>query len=225
MTVTASADGDVQDDIKEIRYTVAGYAGGVTNEVAVTVTVIDDDKPIVSLSLSASSILENSGVATVTATLDRKGHRGDDGHGVGGRPWPRRCPATSACRARVRSSSPAGSTTSIGTVTITPVDNATDAPDKAVTVSATASGGNGATPPSSLTLTIEDDETLPTVALALSEPDATKPDTINESGPGNASTVTATLSGASSQAVTVDGVGDGPDRGGRRPSACRTRGR
>ena len=52
VTVTASADSDIRNDTKEIRYTVAGYAGGVTNEVAVTVTVIDDDKPVVSLSLS-----------------------------------------------------------------------------------------------------------------------------------------------------------------------------
>ena len=72
MTVTASADGDVQDDTKEIRYTVAGYAGGVTNEVAVTVTVIDDDKPIVSLSLSRRRSRRTAGVATVTATLDRR---------------------------------------------------------------------------------------------------------------------------------------------------------
>ena len=71
VTVTASADSDIRNDTKEIRYTVAGYAGGVTNEVAVTVTVIDDDKPVVSLSLSESSISENGGVATVTATLDR----------------------------------------------------------------------------------------------------------------------------------------------------------
>ena len=41
------------------------------------------------------------------------------------------------------------------------------------------------------------------MTLALSEPDATKPDTIDESGAGNASTVTATLNGVSSAAVTL----------------------
>ena len=90
----------------------------------------------------------------------------------------------------------AGATTSTGAVTITAVDNDIDAPNKSVTVSATASGG-GVANPGNQTLTITDDEGVPTVTLALD------PTTINESGNGNASTVTATLSGKSSAAVTV----------------------
>ena len=90
----------------------------------------------------------------------------------------------------------AGATTSTGAVTITAVDNDIDAPNKSVTVSATASGG-GVSDPTNQTLTITDDEGVPTVTLALD------PTTINESGNGNASTVTATLSGKSSAAVTV----------------------
>ena len=61
-----------------------------------------------------------------------------------------------------------GQTTSTGTVTITGVDNAVDAPDKTVTVSGSVTGGHGVSAPSSQTLTITDDETTPTVALVLS---------------------------------------------------------
>ena len=194
VTVTASADSDIRNDTKEIRYTVAGYAGGVTNEVAVTVTVIDDDKPVVSLALSASSISENGGVATVTATLDKAASEATtvtvSAAAVS--------PAVSGdfnLSSATTLIIPAGSTTSTGTVTITPVDNATDAPDKAVTVSATAVGGNGATPPSDATLTITDDDAAPGVTLTLS------PSSISENG--GESTVTATLSHPSSAATTV----------------------
>ena len=82
-------------------------------------------------------------------------------------------------------------------MTITAVNDTTDAPDKSVTVSGTASGGNGVSAPSSVTLTITDDEGTPTVALALS------PSTIDESGASNVSTVTATLNRPSSAAVTL----------------------
>ena len=83
----------------------------------------------------------------------------------------------------------AGSTTSTGTVTVTAVDNSVDAPDKTVTVSATVTGGNGVSAPSSQTLTITDDEGAPTVSLVLS------PSSVSENG--GSSTVTATLSAVS----------------------------
>ena len=51
-------------------------------------------------------------------------------------------------------------TTSTGTVTITAVDNAVDAPDKTVTVSGTVSGGDAAAP-ANMTLTITDDDVAP----------------------------------------------------------------
>ena len=49
-----------------------------------------------------------------------------------------------------------GATASTGTVTITAVDNDVDAPEKQVTVSATAAGGNGVANPTDETLTITD---------------------------------------------------------------------
>ena len=76
-------------------------------------------------------------------------------------------------------------TSSTGTVTITGVDNNVDAPRKSMTVSA----------PSSRTLTITDDEETPTVTLELSS------SSIGENG--GSARVTASLSGPSSQAVTV----------------------
>ena len=110
---------------------------------AVKVTVIDDDKPVVSLALSASSISENGGVAMVTATLDKAASEATTvtvsaaavvPGGVG-----RLRPLSSANTLTIAT----GDTTSTGTVTVAAVDNATDAPDKSVTVSATVAGGDG----------------------------------------------------------------------------------
>ena len=89
----------------------------------------------------------------------------------------------------------AGSTVSTGAVTVTANGNDVDAPDKSVTVSGTATGGNGVANPPNATLTLTDDDALPTVALVLT------PSTVGENG--GVSTVTATLSGKSSAAVTV----------------------
>ena len=88
----------------------------------------------------------------------------------------------------------AGQTSSTGTVTITAVDNVVDAPDKLVTVSATASDG-GALDPADVTLTIMDDEASPTVTLSLDDA------SIAENG-GTAQ-VSAALDHASSEATTV----------------------
>ena len=81
-------------------------------------------------------------------------------------------------------------------MTIEAKDNDVDAPNKTVTVSATASGG-GVANPAPKTLTINDDEGLPTATLVLT------PSAIDESGAMNTSTVTATLSGKSNVAVTL----------------------
>ena len=96
----------------------------------------------------------------------------------------------------------AGRTTSTGEVTVRAAGTANDdvhEPDRSVTVSATAAGGHGLAAPSNATLTIAEDEALPTVTLVLT------PSTIAEGGTGatTASTVTAELSGKSSEAVTV----------------------
>ena len=196
VAVTALGDSDRANDSKQIRYTVAGYTGGeVTNQLAVTVTVIDDDKPNVSLSLSSSSISENGGVATVTATLDEAvtvattvtvaAAAGTD---------------TDASDFTLSSANTltiaARNTTSTGTVTITAVNNALDEPDKSVTVSGTVSH-NGVTEPAAKTLTITDDDPAP--MLSIDSPSVTEGD----SGSTDL-TFTATLSAASGREVTVD---------------------
>ena len=54
-------------------------------------------------------------------------------------------------------------------MTVTAVDDTTDAPDKEVTVSAAVSGDSGIAAPASVTLTIEDDEAAPEVTLAVTD--------------------------------------------------------
>ena len=90
--------------------------------------------PTVTLVLNPSSIGENGGVSTVTATLSGASSEVDgDGFCDGGVP----CGfgglhAESGTALTIA----AGSTTSTGVVTVTAVDNVVDAPDKTVTVSA-----------------------------------------------------------------------------------------
>ena len=80
-------------------------------------------------------------------------------------------------------------------MTVTANGNTVDSPDKSVTVSGTAAGGNGVANPPNATLALEDDDARPTALLVLT------PSAITETG--GVSTVTATLSGPSSGAVTV----------------------
>ena len=67
------ADSNGNDETRYIRYRTSGYAAvDTTNpQNGVRVNVIDDDEPTVSLSLSPASVLENAGVSTVTATLNK----------------------------------------------------------------------------------------------------------------------------------------------------------
>ena len=88
----------------------------------------------------------------------------------------------------------AGQMTSTGSVTLTAVNNDVDAPDKTVRVTASVTGGS-VSAPGAQDLTITDDEAAPTVTLVLTPP------SIGEDG--GESVVTATLSSASSEEVTV----------------------
>ncbi len=173
----------------------ASNALGVIDPEAVALSIIDDDgAPTVTLDLSASSIDENGGIAAVTAFLSSPSPQAVTVV-VFASPAPPAVAGDFAVSSNRTLTIPAGETSSTGAVTITGVDNGVDAPDKAVTVSADVSGGLGAAPPSSRTLTIADDDAAPTVTLELSSP------SIGENG-GSAS-VTASLSGPSSEEVTV----------------------
>ena len=162
--------------------------GSVTD---VTLTLVDDDVPNVTLVLTPASITENAQVSTITATLDRTATAA----------------ATVTVSAMAVSPAVAGDftlstattltfaanvTTSTGSVTITSVNDTTDAPDKEVTVSATVTGGNMAVLSSSETLTITDDDAPP--RLSISSPSAVE---------GTALTFTVRLNAVSGKAVTV----------------------
>ena len=201
--VTVTANGNAVDSPNK-SVTVSGTAAGgngVANPPNVTLTLEDDDAlPTVALALSSTSISETGGISTVTATLSGASSEAvtvtvaaaaGAGAVVGDFTLSTATTLTFAANA----------TTSTGLVTVTANGNSVDSPNKSVTVSGTAAGGNGVADPPNVTLTLTDDETLPTVTLLLSEPDSSSPDAISETG--GISTVTATLSGASSAAVTV----------------------
>ena len=195
--VTVTANGNAVDSPNK-SVTVSGTAAGgnsVADPPAVTLTLEDDDAlPTVALVLSPSSITETGGISTVTATLS-----GASSEAV--TVTVAASAGTDAVAADFTLSTAttltlaAGATTSAGTVTVTANGNAVDSPNKSVTVSGTAAGGNSVVSPPDVTLTLEDDDALPTVALVL------MPSSISETG--GVSTVTATLSGPSSEAVTV----------------------
>ena len=192
VTITAN-DNNVDAPNKTVTMSGTASGGGVSDPPNVLLTITDDEgTPTVNLALSPSSISENGGVSTVTASLSGA------------------LSATVTVTVSATAVSPAvsgdftqagttltiaaGSTASTGTVTITAVDNSVNAPSKTVTVSATARG-DGVSDPDNVTLIITDDESTPTVSLALS------PASIPENG--GTSTVTASLSGVSASAVTV----------------------
>ena len=154
-----------------------------------TLTLEDDETlPTVALMLSDSSISETGGVSTVTATLS-----GPSSAAVTVTVAAAAVASTGAVSGDFALSTAAtltfaaNATTSTGLVTVTATGNTVDSPNKSVTVSGTAAGGNSMANPPNVTLTLEDDDALPTASLVLT------PTSISESG--GLSTVTATLSG------------------------------
>ena len=194
--VTVTANGNDVDSPNKL-VTVSGAAAGgngVANPPNVTLTLTDDDAlPTVALALSDTSITETGGISTVTARLSGKSSAAVTvtvaaAAGTG-------AVAADFTQSGTTLTIAAGATTSAGTVTVTANGNAVDSPNKSVTVSGTAAGGNSVANPPNVTLTLTDDDALPTVELALA------PSSIAETN--GVATVTATLSGASSAAVTV----------------------
>ena len=197
VTITA-VDNDVDAPNASVVVSGAAAGGGVANPTDQTLTITDDEgTPTVTLVLTPGTINETGATnsSTVTATLSGKSNTAVT-LTVAAAAGADTAAGDFTLSAATSLMIAAGATTSTGTVTITAVDNDIDAPNKAVTVSATA-GGGGVSNPGSQTLTITDDEGTPTVSLVLT------PTTINESGATNTSTVTATLSGESSTAVTL----------------------
>ena len=159
-----------------------------------TLTIVDDDTPTVTLELSQTSISENGGSTTVTARLSN----------VSSEMTTVTVSATAVAPAVSRDFTltsnktlmiMAGHITSTGTVTITANDNDVDTPDKTVRVSGMASNSLGVMGPAAVTLTLTDDDDAPTVTLELART------SINENR--GFTTVRARLNRASSETTTV----------------------
>ena len=194
VTVTAVNNAVDAPDKEATVSATATNSQGVTAPAPVTLTLRDNDAtPTVTLHLSAGSISEAGGVSTVTASLNHPSGE-DTTVAVSAAPV---SPAVAGDYTLSGSglTIAAGSTTSTGTVTVTAVNNAVDAPDKEVTVSATATNSHGITAPQDVTLTIDDDDAAPVVTLVLT------PSSIGEDG--GTSTVTARLDRPSSATTTV----------------------
>ena len=176
--------------------TVRGPSG-VAAPSARTLTIADDEGvPTVTLVLTPEEIGEDGGVSRVTARLSGATSEAVtltvSASAV--------APATSSdfrlsSNRELRIGAGQTTSTGTGTVTVTAVDNLEDHADREVRVTATVRGPSGVAAPSARTLTIADDEGAPTVTLVLT------PEEIGEDG--GVSRVTARLSGATSEAVTL----------------------
>ncbi len=201
VTITG-VDNEVDAPDKAVRVSAtAANTQGVTAPADVELSITDDEvAPTVTLHLTPDSISENVGTTTTVVTA-RLSHASSATTTVTVSASPV-SPAVagdySLSANRVLTILPM-STTSVGVVTITAVDNGVDAPDKAVRVSATAANTNpdGVTAPAPVTLVITDDEVAPTVTLHL------MPDSISENVGTATTVVTARLSHASSATTTV----------------------
>ena len=197
-TIAVTVTGDDADEPNEtLTVTLSNASGATLADAAATGTITDDDDaPTVTLVLTPPSITENGGKSTVTATLDRPSSAATTVT-VSATPVSPAAAGDYALSANTILTITAGQTASAGVVTITAVNNDVDAADKTVTVSATATNGQGITAPQNVTLTITDDD-----APSLSIADAGV--TEGDDGESATLTFTVTLAPAATLPVTVD---------------------
>jgi hypothetical protein len=165
---------------------------------SVTITILENENaPTVTLATSASSIAENAGSSlTLTATLSNVADEdvtvalSTSGAATEGTDY---TDGSGAIDDIVIS---AGSTT--GTVSFTPSDDSIYEDDEAAVIAVSGVSGADATESGtqSVTITITDNENAPTVTLAVSNT------SVDETF-GSSLTLTATLSGATDETVTV----------------------
>ena len=202
VTITA-VDNDVDAPDKTVTVSGAVSLDGVDAPANVTVTITDDDEPVVAetpvvtLVLTPASIGENGGVSRVTATASPASAEAFTVTVSAAAVDPAVTGDFTLDGATL--SFAADATESTGEVTITAVDNDEDAPDKSVTVSGAVSLG-GVDAPANVAVTITDDDEPvvaepPVLTLVLT------PASIGENG--GVSRVTATASPASAEAFTV----------------------
>ena len=193
-TVTLTAvDNAVDSPDKMVRVSGTVSLSGADAPVDVTLIITDEESsPVVALMLTPQMISEDEGASTVTAMVSPASSEAFTVTVSASAVSP--AVAGDFNMAGTTLSFAANATKSTGTVTLTAVDNAVDAPDKMVRVSGTVSLSE-ADEPVDVTLIITDEESPPVVTLMLT------PQMISENG--GVSTVTATVSPASSEAFTV----------------------
>ena len=195
-TATVTADQDLLDEpgetvIVDITSVTNGTESGVQQE---TTTITDDDAtPDVNLTVDMPTIAENGGVATFTATLTAVSGQnvtvnlGYTGTATGG--------GTDYTASSTMITINAGSIS--GSVTVTGQDDGDDEPNETVIVDITSVTGANENGTQQQTTTIVDDDAGPVVDLTVDNAN------IPEDG-STIATFTASLTGATSQTVTVD---------------------
>ena len=178
--------------------TVSGGGASENGTQSVTVTISENESaPTVTLAVSATSIAENSGSSlTLTATLSNVADENvtvslsTSGAATEGTDY------TDGSGNLDDITISAGSTT--GTVSFTPTDDSVYEDDEAAVIAIDTVSGADATESGtqSVTVTITENESAPTVTLAVSA-------TSIAENAGSSLTLTATLSGATDETVTV----------------------
>ncbi len=162
VTITAvNNEVDAPDKTVQVQGIVTN-AQGMTHPAEVELTITDDEEaPAVTLVLDPSTIGENGGRTTVTATLNWPSSAGTT---IAVTTFPD-APATESDYQLSDNQTltiAAGETESTGRMTITAVDNEVDAPNKIIQVQGMAMNAQGVTDPADVTLTItDDDESFP----------------------------------------------------------------
>ena len=169
----------------EYEVQVRATSDGETSDWSDSGTASTLTELIVTLILTPISIGENGGVSTVTATLSGASSV-ETRVTVSASAVPPAMSGDFTLSANRTLRIVAGQRTSTGTVTITANNNDVDAPNKTVRVSATASNTQGVTAPSTVELTITDDD-HPRVEVSFAQTRYTAEER------GNAVTVTVTL--------------------------------
>ena len=169
-TIAVTVTGDRVDEPDEtVVLTLSNPSHATLGTATGTGTITDDDPaPVVTLVLTPATVSENGGVSTVTATLDRASSEATTVT-VSATAVSPAMTGDFTLSANTVLTIAAGATASTGTVTLTGVDNSLDAPDKTVSVSATATNGLGVTAPAAVTLTLTDDEGL-SASIAATDP-------------------------------------------------------
>lgn len=174
-------DGDGDMDIVEINRSPVGGRIWINQNL----------EPNVALSVDTTSITENPGTATVTATLSAV-HTQPVTIDLGFTGSATQTDDYTVTGSQI--SIPIGATT--GSISITAVQDAIDDDDELIVVDITGAAGAQPTGTQQVTITIVDDDDPPTVDLSVN--------TANISENGGIATATATLSAASGQDVTVN---------------------